>query len=261
MYRRRARQGGAGRRAGRRVAASESEAVDPWRGARGRQSAAIPRWVRIFSCVRVLCGNPVSLQCTRVHSRLRRPPVRSRWSGLVCTGLRVRRRLIIPRSPVRFRAPPLLLGRSVSWPGVTYRVTCEIAGRSVEVRTRCRDHFVSEAIGLRLLPRRSLLFREGPVARECRRLRRSTRRAPLRCVPTTARPVVGAISVRPVVARGVMRTRAVPLPSMPSARAAPRDTSSARPPTKGPRSLILTTTDRPLARFVTRTRVPSGSEG
>src|SRR6266702_2263386 len=38
-------------------------------------------------------------------------------------------------------------------------------------------------------------------------------------------------------------------------------TSRARPSTKGPRSLILTTTDRPLARFVTRTRVPSGSEG
>jgi len=115
--------------------------------------------------------------------------------------------------------------------------------------------------GLRLLPQRSLVFREGAVAREGRRLRRSLRRARLCCAPTTALPVAGAIPVCPVVARGVMRTRAVPLPSMPSARAAPRDTSSARPPTKGPRSLILTTTDQPLARFVTRTRVPSGSEG
>jgi len=32
-----------------------------------------------------------------------------------------------------------------------------------------------------------------------------------------------------------------------------------RPGTNGPRSLILTTTDRPLARFVTRTRLPRGS--
>ncbi len=43
MYRRRARQGGAGRRAGRRVSRpSESEAVDPWRGARGWQVSRDP---------------------------------------------------------------------------------------------------------------------------------------------------------------------------------------------------------------------------
>src|SRR6266446_3463268 len=34
----------------------------------------------------------------------------------------------------------------------------------------------------------------------------------------------------------------------------------ARPRTNGPRSLMRTTTERPFARFVTRTRVPSGNE-
>ncbi len=33
-----------------------------------------------------------------------------------------------------------------------------------------------------------------------------------------------------------------------------------RPRTNGPRSLMRTTTERPFARFVTRARVPSGSE-
>ena len=33
-----------------------------------------------------------------------------------------------------------------------------------------------------------------------------------------------------------------------------------RPPTKGPRSLMRTTTERPLPTWVTRTRVPNGSE-
>ena len=34
-----------------------------------------------------------------------------------------------------------------------------------------------------------------------------------------------------------------------------------RPRTNGPRSLIRTTTERPLFRFVTRTLVPNGSVG
>src|SRR5213593_3501381 len=48
---------------------------------------------------------------------------------------------------------------------------------------------------------------------------------------------------------------------MPSERAAALDTSIIRPHTKGPRSVTRTTTERPLARLVTRTRVPSGNDG
>src|SRR5215204_4572026 len=51
-------------------------------------------------------------------------------------------------------------------------------------------------------------------------------------------------------------TSAVPL--TPSARAALFDRSMTRPRTNGPRSLIRTTTDRPLCLLTTRTRVPNG---
>src|SRR5262249_188114 len=56
-------------------------------------------------------------------------------------------------------------------------------------------------------------------------------------------------------------TRAVPDSTMPSVRAAALDTSIIRPHTKGPRSVTRTTTERPLARLVTRTRAPSGNDG
>src|SRR5437868_694550 len=47
-------------------------------------------------------------------------------------------------------------------------------------------------------------------------------------------------------------------PDMPSARAAAGVRSITRPRTKGPRSLMVTTTERPLLRLVTRTLVPNG---
>lgn len=47
-------------------------------------------------------------------------------------------------------------------------------------------------------------------------------------------------------------------PAMPIARADALERSMMRPRTKGPRSLILTTTVRPVARFLTFTRVPNG---
>src|SRR5215831_16749417 len=49
-------------------------------------------------------------------------------------------------------------------------------------------------------------------------------------------------------------------PEKPSARAAAGVTSITRPPTKGPRSLIVTSTELPLFLLVTRTFVPKGSE-
>ena len=55
-------------------------------------------------------------------------------------------------------------------------------------------------------------------------------------------------------------TRATPWPCMPRTPAAPLDRSMTRPPTKGPRSLMRTTTERPLPKWVTRTSVPNGSE-
>src|SRR5262245_704834 len=55
-------------------------------------------------------------------------------------------------------------------------------------------------------------------------------------------------------------TRAVPEPSMPRTDAAALEMSMIRPPTKGPRSLIRTTTERPLVRFSTSTLVPKGNE-
>src|ERR1700681_1967473 len=49
-------------------------------------------------------------------------------------------------------------------------------------------------------------------------------------------------------------------PENPSARAAAGVTSMMRPLTKGPRSLTVTTTDRPLLRLVTRTFDPNGRD-
>ncbi len=56
----------------------------------------------------------------------------------------------------------------------------------------------------------------------------------------------------------VIRTEAVPEWIMPSFWAAPRVRSITRPRTKGPRSLMRTTTERPLLRLSTLTRVPKG---
>src|SRR5262245_901702 len=47
---------------------------------------------------------------------------------------------------------------------------------------------------------------------------------------------------------------------MPMLAAAALDRSMILPPVKGPRSLIRTTTDCPLERFSTRTRVPNGND-
>ena len=55
------------------------------------------------------------------------------------------------------------------------------------------------------------------------------------------------------------RTVVTPAFSIRKTRAARRERSIMRPRTKGPRSLIRTTTLRPLLRRVTRTRVPNGS--
>jgi hypothetical protein len=52
-----------------------------------------------------------------------------------------------------------------------------------------------------------------------------------------------------------------PRPMMPSCAAAARDRSSTRWPCAGWRSLIVTTTERPLYSSVTRTLVPSGRVG
>ena len=53
-------------------------------------------------------------------------------------------------------------------------------------------------------------------------------------------------------------SRAMPWPCMPMTPAAALDKSMMRPAMYGPRSLIVTVTDRPFARCVTRTRVPNG---
>src|SRR5207245_10705727 len=49
-------------------------------------------------------------------------------------------------------------------------------------------------------------------------------------------------------------------PEMPRTRAAAGVRSITRPRTKGPRSLMVTTTERPLLRLVTRTLVPTRSD-
>src|SRR5262249_35152754 len=50
-----------------------------------------------------------------------------------------------------------------------------------------------------------------------------------------------------------------PLPFTPITPAAPDERSMMRPPTYGPRSLIVTSTVLPLRMFLTRTLVPNGS--
>src|SRR5258708_35593264 len=54
-------------------------------------------------------------------------------------------------------------------------------------------------------------------------------------------------------------TVATPLPTIRSDSAAQYETSTSRPATNGPRSLTRTVTDRPVATFVTRNRVPNGN--
>jgi hypothetical protein len=54
-------------------------------------------------------------------------------------------------------------------------------------------------------------------------------------------------------------TFASPPPTIPSVCAAEYETSTTRPGTNGPRSLTRTVTDRPVATFVTRNRVPNGN--
>jgi len=54
------------------------------------------------------------------------------------------------------------------------------------------------------------------------------------------------------------RTLAIPLSTIPSSLAAEPETSTTRPGMYGPRSLTRTVTDRPVATFVTRNRVPNG---
>src|SRR5258707_12494477 len=54
-------------------------------------------------------------------------------------------------------------------------------------------------------------------------------------------------------------TFAIPRPTIPSVSAAEYETSTSRPGTNGPRSLTRTVTDRPVATFVTRNRVPNGN--
>src|ERR1044072_8036036 len=52
----------------------------------------------------------------------------------------------------------------------------------------------------------------------------------------------------------------MPEPTIPSLRAAAFVRSITRPPTKGPRSLMRTTTDLPVFKFSTLTFVPNGNE-
>src|SRR5262249_19609287 len=54
------------------------------------------------------------------------------------------------------------------------------------------------------------------------------------------------------------RTVVIPDPTMPRTLAAARETSIIRPFPNGPRSLIRTSTDFPLVRLVTFTRLPQG---
>jgi hypothetical protein len=58
---------------------------------------------------------------------------------------------------------------------------------------------------------------------------------------------------------GSTRTRATPLRTMSSASAAARERSMTRSGLNGPRSLMRTSTLRPLSRLTTRTTVPNGS--
>ena len=63
----------------------------------------------------------------------------------------------------------------------------------------------------------------------------------------------------PKVSIASTRTRAVPVPIMPSSFALAYERSMIRSPTNGPRSLTRTTMDFPFLRCVTRTLVPSGN--
>src|SRR5207248_11341354 len=56
-------------------------------------------------------------------------------------------------------------------------------------------------------------------------------------------------------------TLTIPRSTIPKLSAADPDKSTTRPGTSGPRSLMRTTTERPLLTLVTRSRVPNGSVG
>src|SRR6478752_150756 len=70
---------------------------------------------------------------------------------------------------------------------------------------------------------------------------------------------VGKPPVSDYLPRTARLTGATPAPFMLIAPAAADDRSITRPPTYGPRSLMVTTTDWPLRWLVTRTLVPNGS--
>src|SRR5437763_14304435 len=68
---------------------------------------------------------------------------------------------------------------------------------------------------------------------------------------------------KPTLRRRYWRTSiltfATPGPTIPRVSAAEYETSTTRPGTNGPRSLTRTVTDRPVATFVSRNRVPNGN--
>jgi len=68
---------------------------------------------------------------------------------------------------------------------------------------------------------------------------------------------IASIRLRVAFRRATL-TSATPTWTTPIRRAAASDRSRLRPLTEGPRSSILTTTERPVWRLVTRTRDPSG---
>lgn len=76
-------------------------------------------------------------------------------------------------------------------------------------------------------------------------------------VNSNAGPTNDGINDLVIIRRSHHCTRTRATPPMPIARAAPVLRSMQRPFTNGPRSLIRTVTDRPLARLVTRTVDPN----
>jgi hypothetical protein len=99
--------------------------------------------------------------------------------------------------------------------------------------------------------------RFGGVARGSRGLTYRVCKASRRC----GRLEAEGRSPKGCAASGLMRTRLRPALTMPSFWAAPCERSIVQPQTNGPRSVMRTRTDFPLARFVTSTGVPSGSVG
>src|SRR6185437_5099881 len=79
-------------------------------------------------------------------------------------------------------------------------------------------------------------------------------------VPGAAAPIILYSIAELAVCSGsaVISTRAKPCSVMPSASAARVERSMTRPSIEGPRSLTLTSTERPFSRLVTRAQVMSG---